>query len=320
MTPTPVVLLTGFLGSGKTTLLNRLLGSPDFADTAVVINEAGSVGLDHALIEKGEEDVVMLEGGCICCRLRGSLNRTLNDLVRRRAKDGMGFSRVVVETSGLADPEPILHALVADPLFVRHYAMSGVVTVVDAVHALDTLADHVEGRMQVALADRLLITKTDIATHRRAPLESALTALNPMADRLVAAEMPDAALVWLDPGAVPSRRPNRTPRCHAVPSDAVEIATASRVFPGALSRCAIDDWLDHTSDLFGPALLRLKGILQVEGVAEPVVLHGVQGLVYSPGTAPREAGRDNRMVLIARDLPAVLLEDALDRLAARVVH
>ncbi|MEP9353090.1 GTP-binding protein [Xanthobacter sp. KR7-65] len=317
MSDIPVVLLSGFLGAGKTTLLNDLLKRPEFRDTAVIVNEAGDAGIDHALLETGSDDVLLLEGGCICCRMKGSLNTTLNGLLRRRALDGLSFARVVVEASGLADPAPILHALIADPLFNRHFSIAGVTTVVDAANFPTTLAHHAEGVTQVALADRILVTKTDLASADQIALvETEVAALNPLAERhLLSGATRDGSLIWIDPREAP--RPLRRRFMASAVTHAV--TTSSLVFPGRLTQDDVDAWLDRVGDLFGGALLRLKGILLLEEVAEPVVLHGVQGLVYSPGTLPdaaRATAGENRMVLIGRDLEEQDLVDALTLLAS----
>lgn len=313
MSDIPVVLLTGFLGAGKTTLLNDLLKRPAFRDTAVIINEAGDAGIDHALIETGSDEVMLLEGGCICCRMKGSLNATLNGLLRRRAMDGLAFRRVVVETSGLADPAPVLHALIADPLFNRHFSISGVTTVVDAANFAATLAHHAEGMMQVALADRILVTKADLARPGQlAAVEREVAVLNPLAEcRVLDAAGRDGALIWIDPRETP--RPMR--RRFTASGVGHAVTTASLAFPGRLTQGKVDEWLDRVSDLFGAALLRLKGILHLEETPQPVVLHGVQGLVYSPGLLATGAGDENRMVLIARGIEEQDLADALTLLA-----
>lgn len=160
--PPPVLVVTGFLGSGKTTLIQRMLRNPGYAGTAVIVNEFGAVGLDHALIEGGSE-VLLLPSGCLCCAVQGDLVTTLLDLHARRAAGAAAFDRVVIETSGLADPAPILHTLMTDSQLARHYTVAGVLTLVDAVHGATTLPAHVEARRQVALAIRILFTKTDVA-------------------------------------------------------------------------------------------------------------------------------------------------------------
>ena len=161
----PVTVLTGFLGSGKTTLLNKLLRRPELADTAVIINEFGEIGLDHLLVEKSDDEgMVTLNSGCLCCTVRGDLVRTMSELFLKRSKGEVSnFKRMVVETTGLADPAPILHTLMTDPLLASRYRLDGVVTTVDGVNGASTLDNHEEAVKQAAVADRLLLTKSDIA-------------------------------------------------------------------------------------------------------------------------------------------------------------
>jgi G3E family GTPase len=178
----PVTVLTGFLGSGKTTLLNKLLRRPELADTAVIINEFGEIGLDHLLVEKSSEDgMVTLNSGCLCCTVRGDLVRTMSELFLKRAKGEVtSFKRMVVETTGLADPAPILHTLMTDPLLASRYRLDGVVTTVDGVNGASTLDNHEEAVKQAAVADRLLLTKVDIAEAPRLDaLKDRLHQLNP---------------------------------------------------------------------------------------------------------------------------------------------
>ncbi|HEY9275174.1 GTP-binding protein, partial [Achromobacter sp.] len=163
--PLPVYLLTGFLGSGKTTLLSRLVRSPRFADTAVIINEFGEIGLDHMLVGRADDsDVVLLDSGCLCCAATSSLQDTLESLYYRRQRGEIpAFTRVVVETSGLADPCPVINTLAADPLIARHYRFGGVVATADALHGMVTLDAYREASTQIAIADRIALTKTDLA-------------------------------------------------------------------------------------------------------------------------------------------------------------
>ena len=314
----PVLLLTGFLGSGKTTLLNRLLANEDFRDTAVIINEAGAVGIDHLLVERSSDDILLLEGGCMCCALRGSLGATMSALLRRRQEGTeTPFRRVVIETSGLADPGPILQAMVADPAFSRACQPAGVVAVVDAVAALATLDNHAEALAQVGLADTLLVTKTDLASPAQwTALDRRLSDLNPEATRAEAAfGAIDPARLWVDDlGLSPAWLSRPATRFSSGP--ACEIATASRMFEGILAPDDLDAWLERTTQLFGPSLLRLKGVLNIAGQPLPVVIHGVQAMVYSPGNLKQwPAGpRANRLVLIGRDVEPQLLDDALARL------
>src|SRR5690349_3712257 len=186
----PVTVLTGFLGSGKTTLLNHVLKQPAMADTAVIINEFGEIGLDHLLVESATEDAVLLQSGCLCCTIRGDIVNTLTDLFVRRVRGRVPhFTRVVIETTGLADPAPVLHALFSDPIVAERYMVDGVVTTVDAVNGAATLDRQPEAVKQAAVADRLIITKTDLADPAAlAELEARLASLNPGAPRSYAVQ------------------------------------------------------------------------------------------------------------------------------------
>ena len=204
----PVTLLTGFLGSGKTTLLAKLLEKPGMAETAVIVNEFGEVGLDHLLVAKGEENVVLLDSGCLCCTVSNALNETLGDLHFRRVRGEIPrFKRAVIETTGLADPAPILHMLMTDYLVSAHYALDGIVATVDGVHGGHQLDTHAEAVKQVALADRIILTKGDLAASEALEaLKDRLAALNPAAGLLEAVdgELDPAAILDLglfDPAA-----------------------------------------------------------------------------------------------------------------------
>ena len=179
----PVTLLTGFLGSGKTTVLNHVLKQPGMAATAVIVNEFGEIGLDHLLVERSSEDVVLLNSGCLCCTVRGDIVDTLTNLFVDRVKGKVPyFTRIAIETTGLADPAPILHTLMTDPIVAARYMLDGVVTTVDAVNGAGTLDKQPEAVKQAAVADRLLLTKADLANAAaRQKIEARLRALNPSA-------------------------------------------------------------------------------------------------------------------------------------------
>ncbi|MDB5579429.1 MAG: GTPase, family [Bradyrhizobium sp.] len=317
----PLVLLTGFLGSGKTTMLNGLLATPAFSDTAVVINEAGDVGLDHLLVEQGADTVVMLDGGCLCCRTKGALAPALAKLLRRARDDNMAPpQRIVVETSGLSDPAAVLEGLIADLFFNRYLAFAGIITVVDVRAFSATVTEHAEARMQVALADRLLLTKTDLASgDQTAAVQNALAAINPHASQQV---VPQGTVTmetfWPDILDLP--RALMKPATMVCSPEPKPVATASLAFHGAIDPNDLEAWLDHTINLLGPMLLRMKAMLDVEGAAGPTVLHVVQGLLHQPLdlTAWPDGDRQNRIVLIGREVEEQILMDALARLATMV--
>jgi G3E family GTPase len=321
MTRIPLVLLTGFLGAGKTTMLNGLLATPAFHDTAVVINEAGDVGLDHLLVEEGADTVVMLDGGCLCCRTKGALAPALAKLLRRTRDENMApFQRVVVETSGLSDPALVLEGLVADAFFNHRFAFAGIVTVVDARAFAGTVAEHAEARMQVALADRLLLTKTDLVpAEDTATVRGALAAINPHAlQQIVLPGTATIATFW--PEILDLPRALMKPATMACSPEPTPIATASLAFAGVVAQDDLEAWLDHTISLLGPMLLRMKAMLDVEGAPGPTVLHVVQGLLHQPADlkAWPDGERQNRIVLIGREVEEQILMDALARLATTV--
>ncbi|HZZ92673.1 MAG TPA: GTP-binding protein [Usitatibacter sp.] len=323
---TPVTVLTGFLGSGKTTLLARLLREEAWRDTAVIVNEWGETGLDHAILREATDAVVQLPSGCLCCRVAGDLVRTLRDLhAERLARSGPAFRRVVVETTGLADPAPILATLAEMPLVAARYAVSGVVTTVDAEHGARQLRDHVEARRQVAMADRLVVTKADrVPAATRPALEDTLRAINPGAalafvspasalpERLLEAGLyrtgsgaPDAA-GWLHAGAY---RRIGTPVVHS--ADIVSFAwTAAEPFaPGGLESA-----LQTLVEAMGSRLLRLKGLAAIEGEAGPRAVHAVGHTLYPSARLPAwpDADRSSRIVFIGAGLEESAVASILD--------
>lgn len=323
----PVTVLTGFLGAGKTTLLNRLLRHPEMAATAVLVNEYGEVGLDHLLIERLDGDTVLLEAGCICCTVREDLVRALLNMAQR-AEAGQEIRRVVIETTGLADPAPILQTLIAHPFLVAAFALDGVVTLVDARAgdmALDTQAEAVK---QVAMADRLVLTKTDLVpADEVARLEARLSVLNPMAPPMhaVDGDIAPAALLGAGPFSLDGRIPavaawlasaardsGETPAFHGR-SDGIETCTLT--FDAPLPWEGLATWLEMFAMTRGESLLRVKGVLDIAGEERPVIIHGVQRSFHPParlGAWPEGHDRRSRLVFVTRNVPRGVIEESLN--------
>ena len=333
----PVTLLTGFLGSGKTTVLNHMLKEPGMAATAVIVNEFGEIGLDHLLVERSSEDVVLLNSGCLCCTVRGDIVDTLTNLFVERVKGKIpNFKRVAIETTGLADPAPILHTLMTDPIVAARYMLDGVVTTVDAVNGAGTLDRQPEAVKQAAVADRLLLTKSDLAdSAARQLIEVRLKALNPSAPIVpVALGTVDPALLfnigfydpvtksadvrrWLRDEAFESGPGHEHAHEHHHPDlnrhdDRIRAFCIIRERP--ISWAALSAWLDALATMRGDDLLRLKAIVALsDRPDQPVVLHGVQHLFHPPVLLPEWPSEDHRtrMVFITRDLPREAIETTL---------
>jgi G3E family GTPase len=306
----PVSIVTGFLGSGKTTLIQRILPLPGLARTAVIVNEFGEIGLDHELIAQSDETLLSLTTGCLCCAVRGDLVETLLDLHRRRAAGDIAYEQVLIETSGLADPAPILHALMTDPGVTATHCLDSVITVVDAVHGDATLDRHVEARRQAALADRLVLSKTDLAG-AAAGLRTRLAAINPGAPvATTAAVTPDLLFAPADPAARALRLthlpdpPAATPFARAHHTDGIETFCLQRDTP--MPALALTLLLQGLTEHCGARLLRVKGLVDIaEMPGRPAVIHGVQH-VFSPPVfldGWPSTDRSTRIVFIARDVP-----------------
>lgn len=356
----PVSILTGFLGSGKTTLLKALLAHPGMNRVAVIVNEFGEIGLDHSLIEKVEEDAVLLNSGCLCCTVRGDLLDTLKSLYKRRAKGEVApFDRIVIETTGLADPAPILHTMMSDGFLVTRFTLDGVIAVVDAVNAPWQLDQQFESVKQVAVADRIVLSKTDLAPDdATAALSERLTAINPAAPilRAVSGAIDPAALFdaglynpmtkssdvqrWLKEEAYRDTEGHVYDRPHEhghhghghhghghdhghhghghhhhdVNRHDDHIRAFCLTFDEPFAWNAIAPALDMLVQSHGLNLLRMKGILNVREVDQPVVVHAVQHLFHPPAKldAWPDEDRRSKLVIIARDLEREAVERILN--------
>lgn len=326
---TPVLVVTGFLGSGKTTLLNRLLRHPALGDAAVLVNEFGEVGIDHQLVEKVDESTVLLSSGCLCCTIRDDLKQAVLEIHDKRARGVVPpFGRVIVETTGLADPAPILATFMNDVSLRHHYRLATVVATVDAVNGRAHLDRQEESVKQAAVADRLVLTKTDIADPAEAgALRGRLARLNPSAEILVAghgaveaepllrADVYDPAakgrevLRWIEAEAA---RPAAGHRHDANRHDA-RIHSFCLVHDEPVDWTAFGIWLTLLLHTHGGDVLRVKGLLNVAGADTPVVINGVQHVVHPPVhlDAWPDADRRSRVVFIVRGLERARIEESL---------
>ncbi len=328
----PVTLITGFLGSGKTTLISKLLKHPDMRRVAVVINEVGEIGIDHDLVTMSSENITLLANGCICCSVRTDLQETLRDLfAQRRVGEVFDFDRVIVETTGLADPAPVVQTLASDTLLEAQYRLDGLITLVDGVLGLGQIQDQTEAVKQIAIADKVFITKSDLAA---APglqaLREAIHTLNPRAsiDNLVNGEIEPHALMAL--GLASARAGQQTLRflgealdgstaadtseggrylAQAAVTHDRSVRTVSLRFKQAFQWASFSAALELLSTLRGPDLLRVKGIVNVDG--KPVVVQGVQHIFHTPVELDRwpSADTDSRLVFITRNIEADVIRN-----------
>ncbi len=326
----PVSVVTGFLGSGKTTLISRMLRDPRFARTAVIVNEFGEIGLDHELMVASDESFIQLASGCLCCPVRGDLANTLLELAGRADAGSMpGFERVLIETSGLADPAPILHALMTDGAVTERFSIDTVLTLVDRVHGEAALERHPEARRQAALADRLLLTKGDIAGDSNG-LRERLADLNPSAPVL------DAIAGAIDPellfqGGNAAERLARfeglpgvraaSPFLRASHTAGIETFTLLRERP--VPALALTLLLAALTEHCGARLLRVKGLVDVAEMAEgPALIHGVGHVFDPPVWLERwpSADRRTRLVFITEGVPRHFPARLLDAIEAEVLE
>lgn len=348
----PVTVLTGFLGAGKTTLLNHLLRQPEMAGVAVLINEFGEVGVDHHLVEKVDDTIVLLDAGCICCSMQGDLVKALKGMfMRALRKEIPPVRRVLIETTGLADPVPVVHTLMEELFIADRYYCDGVITAVDITHALDQLGAHREAVRQVAMADRVLLTKMDLAEETMsAAVAARVSALNPGASQVrvssgrvaadavfgcglydATAKVPDVA-AWLGeervrreqaraaaaPGAwrSPGRRAEVKGGSVPVRHDSGVSSFVLR-FSEPLSWFGFSDALGLLLQVYGERILRIKGVLNVIGDPQPRIIQCVQHTVYPPTSlaewpeTPPCNDRRSRLVFIVRDLPREEVENML---------
>ncbi len=331
--PLPLTILTGFLGAGKTTLLNRLLTSPALADTLVLVNEFGEIGLDHLFIERVDGDMVLMNSGCVCCTIRGDLVNMLEDLLRRLDNDRIKpFKRVVLETTGLADPAPILHAIMYHPYLMLRYRLDGVVTVVDAVNGEATLDAHEEAVKQAAVADRLVVTKADLpeGAARAATLVERLKTLNPAARILDATNgeaTPEALLdcglydpakktprvkEWLNAESVlDAQAHDHTHHRPDVNRHDEHIHAYCLIGDAPLAPGSFDVFIDLLRHTHGPRLLRVKGIVALSDDPDrPVVIHGVQHVFHPSHRLNKWPDDDHRtrIVFILKDMDEKFIE------------
>lgn len=345
--PIPVAILTGFLGAGKTTLLNFRLKDPFLSNAAVIINEFGDVGIDHLLVERADENVIEMASGCLCCTIRGDLIDTIHDLLARRAQGKIKkFDRIVIETTGLADPAPVLHAVMSEPGLLAACRLEGVIAVVDAFNGMATLDAHAEAVKQVAVADRIVLTKVDLLEGREGEdmlfaIIARLRKLNPAArlltthrneataERLFTMGLFDPAKktadvqTWLAAEAYETgeKRGRRHRHHHGHDEDHhhddvsrhdEHIRSFSLTEPNAISPQGLELFLELLKSYHGANMLRMKGIVKVSDDPErPVVLHGVQHVFHPPVRLPAWPDLDHRtrLVFIVKDIEKKMIED-----------
>ena len=330
--PIPVSIVTGFLGAGKTSLLNSLLKDPMLANAAVVVNEFGEIGLDHLLMEKSDDTVFEMSSGCLCCTIRGTLIDTLQNLIARRSKGELkGFDRIVIETTGLADPAPVLHTVMADPLLLQSTRLEGVITLVDAVNGEATLDAHEEAVKQAAVADRIVLTKLDLLSGREGEdrmhaIIGRLRKLNPGA-RLLSTHRGEATAARLFNTGLydPERKTgnvrqwlnaeahgHRHRHAHDVTRHSDRIRSYSFADDRAITPQGLEMFADLVRSFHGANMLRMKALVKLtDDPTRPVVLHGVQHVFHPPVRLPAWPDDDqrSRLVFIVKDTDPKFIED-----------
>ena len=338
----PITLLTGFLGAGKTTLLNSVLSDDRYGRVAVIVNEFGETGLDHQLIEKSSDDIVLMQSGCLCCSIRGDLPKTIEKLIRKNLQNEINFERIVIETTGLADPGPIMQTLLLDNVLAESTRLDGVVTVADAVNGADTLDSQFESVSQAALADLIILSKTDIASPQQIlNFKNRLEKINPTSNIIDAINGKGVqekiwglnalrqkssykdVLSWTT-GSEPKLSelnnlsgltPAKTISKPAFNHDS-KIETCSIILDAPISNTTFDNWLDTLIGAKGSDILRIKGIVFLENIDAPFVFHGVQHVFDPPVQLKKwpKNDRQSRIVVIARNISKLQLQRSLDML------
>ncbi|MEM6909187.1 MAG: GTP-binding protein [Pseudomonadota bacterium] len=349
----PITLLTGFLGAGKTTLLNRLIAAPEMARSLVIINEFGTIGLDHDLVAHSNEDDTIIEmaSGCLCCTIKSDLQKTLKEVPERFAKiDGVPFARVIIETTGLADPAPIIHTIMADEMLIETYRLAEIIALVDAVNGQSTLDLQPEALKQAAVADTLIISKTDLAEPETvAALSRRLRGINPAAQILRADKMSDnmmaliggagfnpalkseAVKEWLHEEAYHAsdhhghahgdghnhghhHDHHEHTHLHDINRHDDRISSVCLTFDEPMPAAVVDEWFGLLTTLNGVNLLRVKGLIHLAEVKQPLVIHGVQHIWHPPAMLPEWPSDDrrSRIVFILRDIEESDLKNALN--------
>ena len=340
----PLTLLTGFLGAGKTSLLNTVLADSSAGRVAVIVNEYGEAGLDHDLIEQSSEEIILMQSGCLCCSIRGDLSRTVSRLIGRKNRKEIDFDRLLIETTGLADPGPITQTLLVDSILARTTVLDGIVTVADAANGPQTLDTQFEAVSQVAMADLIIVSKTDLIKSTESKnFQSRLRTINPSAKLIESIKGKGTGKHLWNLNALKPKSTKldvmKWTLGEALKNDPLEnisgfapaqnlslptfnhdnrIGSASIILDSPVKDTTFDLWLDTLIALRGKDILRVKGIVFLEGLEKPFVFHGVQD-IFDPPVQLEDWPKDDtqsRIVVIGRDISETQLQRSFDMLRA----